>query len=599
MDTKTKPTFASLGLSPAILKAVQDLGFEEPAPIQAAAIPVMMEGHDVVGQSQTGSGKTAAFAIPAIEKTDPANRAVQVLILCPTRELATQVSEEVHKLAIHKRGVHAVPIYGGAPYDRQFYELKKGVQIVIGTPGRVQDHIDRGTLKLNQVRLVVLDEADRMLDMGFREDIGKILDGTPTERQTVFFSATMSAPIRELIKKYSRDPQTIRMDQKTGTVPTVEQWFYEVSANRKAEALLRLVDYHAFKLGLVFCNTQRMVDELTDTLLGQGFSADRLHGGMPQSQRTRVMNKFKRSEFEFLVATDVAARGIDVDDLEVVVNFDLPYDAEDYVHRIGRTGRAGKRGMAITFVSGREVYKLAFIERYTRTRIQRGRMPSTGEVEEKRADALIQKVRTILSAAEFKAQAPLVDRLLEEGFASTDIAAALLQLVNGAGEEVKSKAKTRPASVGEPEPKAVAPRPAASRPASVSPRSAASPPPAARPALRAAPRNETEPIPELRMAQRGSQWVRLLGAGWRNQANPRAVVDFLESALGVPPGRVGMIEMMQTQAFAQVPKEHLASVEGGPAQKTAEFGPVSISVLPEKPGSDHRPRPAIKPRSAR
>jgi ATP-dependent RNA helicase DeaD len=620
VDTKSKPTFASLGLSPAILKAVEALGFEEPAPIQAAAIPVMLEGHDVVGQSQTGSGKTAAFAIPAIEKTDPANRAVQVLILCPTRELATQVAEEVNKLSIHKRGVHAVPIYGGAPYERQFYELKKGVQIVIGTPGRVQDHIDRGTLKLNQVRLVVLDEADRMLDMGFRDDIGKILDVTPAERQTVFFSATMSPPIRELIKKYSREPKTIRMDQKTGTVPTVEQWFYEVSSNRKAEALLRLVDYHAFKLGLVFCNTQRMVDELTDTLLAQGFSADRLHGGMPQSQRTRVMNKFKHSEFEFLVATDVAARGIDVDDLEVVVNFDLPYDAEDYVHRVGRTGRAGKRGMAITFVSGREVYKLAFIERYTRTRIQRGKMPTTGEVEEKRADALIQKVRAILSDEAFSAQAPLVDRLLEEGFASTDIAAALFQMVAGAGDENKSRPVSAPPPVSKPAtqpaerpPARPAPAPRAeavpapvskpairpaARPAPVSPGPDAAPAPA-RTAPRVSPKFETEPTPELRLAQRGSQWVRIQGAGWRNQANPRAVVNLLEMALGVPPARVGMIEMMQTQAFAQVPKEHLAPVLNGSLQKDAEFGPVSISLLPDKQGSENRIRPAIKPRSAR
>ncbi len=615
MDTKPKPTFASLGLSPAILKAVEGLGFEEPAPIQAAAIPIMLEGHDVVGQSQTGSGKTAAFAIPAIEKTDPANRAVQVLILCPTRELATQVAEEVHKLALHKRGIHALPIYGGAPYERQFYELKKGVQIVIGTPGRVQDHIDRGTLKLNQVRLVVLDEADRMLDMGFRDDIGKILDVTPPERQTVFFSATMSPPIRELIKKYSREPKTIRMDQKTGTVPTVEQWFYEVSFNRKTEALLRLVDYHAFKSGLVFCNTQRMVDDLTDSLVAQGFSADRLHGGMPQSQRTRVMNKFKHSEFEFLVATDVAARGIDVDDLEVVVNYDLPYDAEDYVHRVGRTGRAGKRGMAITLVSGREVYKLTFIERYTRTRIQRGRMPTTGDVEEKRADALIQKVRTILSAADFNGQTPLVDRLLEEGFASTDIASALLQLVTGTGEEGKKRSGKAPVAGSKPamKPAAVVYAPRASAPPAAALAAAPAAVPAAvvpaaipvavpaspRPVPRATPRFETEPMPALRLAQRGSQWVKVQGAGWRNQANPRAVVDLLAAALGVPPARVGMIEMMQTQAFAQVPKEHLAPVLKGPLQKTAEFGPVSISVLPEKQAPETRNRPAIKPRAAK
>ncbi len=549
MDTQIKPTFASLGISPAILKAIETLGFEEPAPIQAAAIPVMLEGRDVVGQSQTGSGKTAAFAIPAIEKVDPANKAPQVLILCPTRELATQVADEVHKLSIHKKGVHAVPIYGGASYDRQFYELKKGVQIVIGTPGRVQDHIDRGTLQLKQIKLVVLDEADRMLDMGFRDDISKILDVTPEERQTVFFSATMSPPIRDLIKKYSHDPKTVRIEQKTGTVPTVEQWFYEIPITRKSEALVRLIDYHAFKLGLVFCNTQRMVDELTDTLIAQGFSADRLHGGIPQAQRTRVMNKFKKAEFEFLVATDVAARGIDVDDLEVVFNFDFPFDAEDYVHRIGRTGRAGKRGMAITFVSGRDIHKLVYIERYTRSRIQRGKMPTSGEVEEKRADILMQKIRTTLGANTFAPQSILVDRLLEEGFSSTDIAAAVLQMLMGT-------AAATPPIPGAP--------PARS--------SAVEAPPAA-------PREDA--IPPLRLPARGYQWVRL-NVGRKDQFNPRAIVDLLEAALGVPAAKVGMIEMMPAQSFAQVPLENLAPLKDGPLRAESEKRAVMVSCLPDK-----------------
>ena len=561
MDTSNKPTFASLGISPAILKAIETLGFEEPAPIQAAAIPIMLEGSDVVGQSQTGSGKTAAFAIPAIEKVDPANRATQVLILCPTRELATQVADEVHKLSAHKRGVHCVPIYGGASYDRQFYELKKGVQIVIGTPGRVQDHIDRGTLQLKQLKLVVLDEADRMLDMGFRDDIAKILDATPEERQTVFFSATMSPPIRDLIKKYSHDPKMVRIEQKTGTVPTVEQWFYEIPITRKSEALVRLIDYHAFKLGLVFCNTQRMVDELTDTLIAQGFSADRLHGGIPQVQRTRVMNKFKKAEFEFLVATDVAARGIDVDDLEVVFNFDLPYDAEDYVHRIGRTGRAGKRGMAITFVSGRDIHKLVYIERYTRSRIQRGKMPTSGEVDEKRADLLLQKVRTVLGANAFASQSVMVDRLLEEGFASTDIAAALLQMVMGSAA-------------------AAPPVPGAPSPAGKSVIKSAIPA-SATPSVPAAPSAPEEAVPPLPLAARGYQWVRL-SVGRRNRFNPRAVVDLLVAALGVPAAKVGMIEMTSTQTFAQVPLEHLSPMKDGPLRVEADSQTVTVAFLADK-----------------
>jgi len=424
-----KKTFAELGVSPEILKAISDLGFEEPSPIQAAAIPVLLEGHDVVGQSQTGSGKTAAFAIPAIELCQAADRSVQVLILCPTRELATQVADEVHKLTAHKRGIHAVPIYGGASYERQFFELKKGVHIVIGTPGRLMDHMDRGTLDLSNVKMVILDEADRMLDMGFREDIEKILRATPTGRQTVFFSATVSKQIRELIERHSNSPKSVKIEQRELTVPTVEQWYYEAPQRMKFEALLRLVDFHGFKLGIIFCNTQRMVDELADDLIAQGFSADRLHGGIAQAQRTRVMNKFKKAEFEFLVATDVAARGIDVDELELVVNYDLPYDAEDYVHRIGRTGRAGRKGMAVTFVSGRDIYKLQFIERFTKTKIKRGTLPTAGEVEERRIEGLLERIREVLNRGNLSSR--VTGHLMEEGLNATNNASAIIEMLAG------------------------------------------------------------------------------------------------------------------------------------------------------------------------
>ncbi|MFI0348483.1 MAG: DEAD/DEAH box helicase [Chthoniobacterales bacterium] len=439
-----KRTFEALGLSPEILKAVAQLGFEEASPIQTAAIPLLMTGVDVVGQSQTGSGKTAAYAIPAIEKIDASNMAIQVLILCPTRELATQVADEVYKLTAFKRSIHCVPIYGGASYERQLFELKKGVQVVIGTPGRLIDHLERGTLKLNQLKVVILDEADRMLDMGFRDDIQKILENTPNERQTVFFSATLSKPIRDLINRFSRNPQTVKIEQKELTVPTVEQWFYEVPPRMKMEAFIRLVDFHGYKLGIIFCNTQRMVDELADSLLAQGFSTDRLHGGIPQAQRTRVMNKFKNAEFEFLVATDVAARGIDVDDLELVVNYDLPYDPEDYVHRIGRTGRAGRKGMAITFVTGRDIYKLQFIERYTKTKIRRGMIPTAVEVEGKRSELLYQKLLKTLQDGKFKKHEVIMDRLLEDGNNSTDISAALFSMMLGSSSNSPAEAVQAP-----------------------------------------------------------------------------------------------------------------------------------------------------------
>ncbi|MGA2853250.1 MAG: DEAD/DEAH box helicase, partial [Verrucomicrobiota bacterium] len=428
----TPKLFSELGLSEELLKAIDKLGFEQAAPIQAEAIPLLMAGRDVVGQSQTGSGKTAAFAIPAIEKTDPQLRAVQVLILSPTRELAVQVSEEVHKLAIFKRGVRALPIYGGQSYERQFLGLKQGAQIVIGTPGRIMDHMRRGTLRLENVKLAVLDEVDVMLNMGFRDDIELILQATPKERQTVFFSATIPRPIQQLIEKYSRDPQQVHIEQKALTVPTVEQVYYEVDRRYKIELLTRLIDLHDFKLGIIFCNTKRMVDDLVDHLEAQGYMADRLHGDMTQNMRDRVMNKFRKSGLEFLVATDIAARGIDVDDVQVVFNYDLPYDGEDYVHRIGRTGRVGRSGRAISFVSGRELFQIRNIERYANTRIQRARIPTEAEVEEARENVFIAKLRALLKSGEFKRQDQLIERLLEEGFTSTDIASACLaQLQSG------------------------------------------------------------------------------------------------------------------------------------------------------------------------
>src|SRR5258708_802613 len=377
--------FAELGLSAEVLKAIDKLGFEQAAPIQAEAIPLLLGGRDVVGQSQTGSGKTAAFAIPAVEKADPHQRAVQVLILCPTRELAMQVSEEVHKLALFKRGLHALPIYGGQSYERQFLGLKQGAQVVIGTPGRVMDHMRRGTLHLNAVRMVILDEADVMLDMGFREDIEFILEAVPAERQTVFFAATMPRPIQELIQTYARQPHNVRIEEKTLTVPTIEQVYFEVDRRFKIELLTRLIDIHDYKLGIIFCNTKRMVDDLVDHLNAQGYSADRLHGDMSQGMRDRVMGKFRKSDLEFLVATDVAARGIDVEHVQVVFNYDLPYDAEDYLHRICRTARAGRHGRAISFVAGREVFQIYHIERYTKVKMHHRRPPPQAPVEEARA----------------------------------------------------------------------------------------------------------------------------------------------------------------------------------------------------------------------
>jgi len=436
----TPKLFSELGLSPELLKAIDKLGFEQAAPIQAAAIPVLMSGKDVVGQSQTGSGKTAAFGVPAVEKVDPNKREVQVLILCPTRELAIQVSEEIHKLAFFKRGINALPIYGGQSYERQFAGLKQGAQIVIGTPGRVMDHMRRGTLRLHGVKMVILDEADVMLNMGFRDDIELILQSVPPERQTVFFSATMPKPIRDLIEKYSRNPETVKIEQKAMTVSTVDQVYFEVDRRNKMELLTRLIDLHDHKLGIIFCNTKRMVDDLVDYLGAAGYQADRLHGDMTQHMRDRVMNKFRQSGLEFLVATDVAARGIDVDDIEVVFNYDLPYDPEDYVHRIGRTGRAGKSGVAVSLVPYRELFQIKNIERFTNQRIQRGTVPTEDEVAAAKGNIFLEKIRSLLASGEFKKQDHLIERLTEEGFSSVDIASALIHLLQS-GEAAKPASK--------------------------------------------------------------------------------------------------------------------------------------------------------------
>ncbi|HEY5752466.1 MAG TPA: DEAD/DEAH box helicase [Chthoniobacterales bacterium] len=425
-----KKLFTELGLSPELLKAIDKAGYEEASPIQSAAIPILLMGTDLLGQSQTGSGKTAAFSIPAIERVDATLHAPQVLILCPTRELAVQVAEEVAKLAAFKRGVRELPIYGGQSYERQFRGLQQGAQIIIGTPGRVMDHLDRKSLKLDRLRTVILDEADRMLDMGFVEDIRTILSQVPEERQTVFFSATVPKPIADLIRTFTRNPQTVKIESQQLTVPAIEQVYYEVDRRSKLEVLCRLIDLQDIKLGIIFCATKMMVDELTEHLTARGYAVDKLHGDISQAQRERVMTKFRKRGIEFLVATDVAARGLDVDDIEVVFNYDLPHDGEDYVHRIGRTGRAGRSGRAITFVNGREIYKLQNIMRFTKGGIRRERVPSADEVEVKRVNVFFESLQDLLESGDYKRRDDMVDRLLGQGYNPTDIASALIHLLN-------------------------------------------------------------------------------------------------------------------------------------------------------------------------
>ncbi|MDR2644418.1 MAG: DEAD/DEAH box helicase [Endomicrobium sp.] len=421
--------FTELNLSNEIIKAVSDLGFEEATPIQRLAIPKVMAGLDIIGQAQTGTGKTAAFGIPVLEKIDIKNKNVQAIILCPTRELAIQVSEELKLFSKYKKSINIVPVYGGQPIQRQMAALSKGSQIVIGTPGRVIDHLERKTLKLESAFIAVLDEADEMLDMGFRDDIELILKRMPQERQTVFFSATMPKEFIFLTKKYQKNPETIKVVSEKLTVPLIEQYYFDLREHQKLEALTRCLDMYNPKLSIVFCNTKRKVDEVTSSLQARGYSADALHGDMNQSQRDRVMSKFRSGSIEILTATDVAARGIDVDDVDMVFNFDIPKDDEDYVHRIGRTGRAGRTGKAYSFVSGKDIYKLRDIQKYTKATIKRTKIPSLTDVENTKTAIMLDKVKEVLKEKDLEKYSQMIESLISDETTSLDVAAALLKMM--------------------------------------------------------------------------------------------------------------------------------------------------------------------------
>ena len=432
MDTK----FTDLGLRAELIEGIHRLGFESPSPIQAETIPAALSGTDIVGLSQTGSGKTAAFGLPALNMIDVDLKQTQVLVLCPTRELAVQVCEEINRLASALKGFTSVPVYGGAPIDRQMRALRKGAHVVVGTPGRVMDHLRRKTLRTDAISLCILDEADRMLDMGFREDMEIILGDIPENRQTLFFSATMNRGVEGLIRNFSKNPQEISIERRALTVDTIEQNYYEVRNRSKIEVLCRLLDLETKPRGIVFCNTKQMVEDATEALTARGYVADRIHGDITQANRERVIKRFKDGSVELLVATDVAARGLDIDDVDIVFNYDLPYDPEDYVHRIGRTGRAGRSGKSVTFVYGRDIYRLEAIERYTRQVVKRMPIPSLEDVEGRKADKVFNQVRSSLETGSFKRHDDLVDRLLDAGHTPTDIASALFDLLgNDEGRE--------------------------------------------------------------------------------------------------------------------------------------------------------------------
>ena len=414
-----------------IVRAIQDMGFTKLTPIQEQAIPALLEGRDIIGQAQTGTGKTAAFGIPLLQKIHSDNRKLQAVVLCPTRELAIQAAQELRSLAKYMQGIKILPIYGGQEIGKQISALR-GVQIIVGTPGRVMDHMRRHTIKLGQVSTVVLDEADEMLNMGFREDMEYILGAIPGEHQTALFSATMPKPILEITGRFQTDAKLIKVAAKELTIPLVSQRYYRIRPGDKDAACIRLLQYYQPKLALIFCNTKTKVDELAGVLKKEGFQADGLHGDLSQNQRDIAMSRFRNGWTNILIATDVAARGIDVDDVEVVINYDLPQDLEYYVHRIGRTGRAGKTGKAFTFVCGREIFKIREIEKICHTTIEERRLPTAGKVLRSKAESYLNQAWELREHPDLDIMRAYLQRKMErEDCDALDLAACMLKLQVG------------------------------------------------------------------------------------------------------------------------------------------------------------------------
>lgn len=521
--------FHSLEIKNEIIKAVEKMGFEEMTPIQARAIPAALSGKDLVGQAQTGTGKTAAFGIPILEKIQPKLKKPQALVVCPTRELAIQVAEEIRKLSKYLPSVKVLPIYGGQEISKQIRSLKSGVQIIIGTPGRIMDHMRRKTVKFDHVNMVVLDEADEMLDMGFREDIEMILGEINEGRQTLLFSATMPKPILELTRLYQNDPEMIKVTRKELTVPNITQYYYEVRPKNKSEVLSRLLDIYNPQRSVVFCNTKKGVDELVDELKGRGYFAEGLHGDMKQSMRDRVMNGFRSGKIDILVATDVAARGIDVDDVDAVFNYDLPQDDEYYVHRIGRTGRAGKDGMAFTFVVGREVYKLRDIKRYCKTKIKAQPIPSLDDVRETRVQKVLNRLEDHIEDGNLGRYLDIIEDVVnEKDYTAMELAAALLADVLGGEESGRGSLE--------------------------------------------------DPYDESR-AEKGM--VRLfVNIGKRQGIRPGDILGAVAGESGIPGKLVGTIDLYDKYTFVEVPKEVASDVLD--AMKNVKIKGKTINVEPAR-----------------
>ena len=439
----TDSKFSDLNITDPILQGLEEMGFEHPTPVQQKCIPALLKQQDVVGQAQTGTGKTAAFGIPVVQQTDLSVPEVQTIIMCPTRELAIQVTGELIKIGKRLNGLQVTPIYGGQSISRQIKALKRGTQIVVGTPGRTIDHLRRGTMKLDHLQRVVFDEADEMLNMGFRNDMEQILSYADQPVQTIMFSATMSKGIKKIMKRYMNNPQTIAIERKKMTASNIEQYAVEVRDSVRTEAICRFMDINGFSLALVFCNTKRKTEKVTRDLQSRGYSSDFINGDLNQNQRDRVMAKFRSGAIDILVGTDVAARGLDIDDIEVVFNYDIPQDPEYYVHRIGRTGRAGRSGMAITFATKRKSKQLRTIEKQIKSRLNPLEMPTTADVRVSRMAGLMDEVTDVLEKGDLRSYIEQIEGYSDDRFTTIEIAAALLKMQAAAAESDDAPEQSR------------------------------------------------------------------------------------------------------------------------------------------------------------
>ena len=437
-------TFKQLNLPEPLLQALEKVGYEKPSPIQAKSIPLLLDGRDLLGQAQTGTGKTAAFALPMLANLDPDDNNTQLLVLAPTRELAIQVAEAFQVYASFSKKIRVLPVYGGQSYDNQIRQLKRGVQVVVGTPGRIIDHIKRKTLKLDNLRFLVLDEADEMLRMGFIDDVELILSHAPQERQTALFSATMPEAIRKITKRYLNNPEYVKIESKVSTASTIRQRFCQVAGHHKLEALTRIMEVEEFDGMIIFVRTKTATVELADKLTARGYDVEPLNGDIPQNARERTVERLKQGSIDILVATDVVARGLDVERVSHVVNFDIPYDTESYVHRIGRTGRAGRTGDAILFISHREKRLLFAIEKATKQRIENMDIPSISQLNESRLERFKRNVIEAMKDDAIESYVPVVESIMEEAEASPDMIMAALAKVAQGDEPLLLKESDRP-----------------------------------------------------------------------------------------------------------------------------------------------------------